>query len=55
MDYGMTYKINERVRQEILKELPEEKFIDIRVLGDKILRILDSESSEINGIIYEIK
>jgi 3-oxoacyl-[acyl-carrier protein] reductase len=55
MDYGMTYKINERVRQEILKELLEEKFIDIRVLGDKILQILDSRSSEINGMIYEIK
>ncbi len=55
MDYGMTNKINERVRQEILKELPEEKFIDIRVLGDKILGILDSQSSEINGMIYEIK
>jgi NAD(P)-dependent dehydrogenase (short-subunit alcohol dehydrogenase family) len=55
MDYGMTYKINERVRQEILKELPEEKFIEIRVLGDKILQILDSQCGEINGMIYEIK
>jgi NAD(P)-dependent dehydrogenase (short-subunit alcohol dehydrogenase family) len=55
MDYGMTYKLNEKVRQEILKKLPEERFIDIGVLGDKILQILDSQSSEINGMIYEIK
>ena len=55
MDYGMTYKINEKVRREILKKLPEEKFIDIEVLGDKILQIIDSQSAEINGKIYEIK
>ena len=55
MDYGMTYKIKEKVRQEILLQLPQEKFINIRVLGDKILSLVRSEPAEINGILYEIK
>jgi NAD(P)-dependent dehydrogenase (short-subunit alcohol dehydrogenase family) len=55
MDYGMTYKIKEKVRQEILFQLPEENFIDIRVLGDKILSLVRSEPTEVNGMLYEIK
>jgi NAD(P)-dependent dehydrogenase (short-subunit alcohol dehydrogenase family) len=55
MDYGMTYNLNEKLRIDILKSLHEEKFIDISVLGEKILEICESKSSEINGILYEIK
>lgn len=55
MDYGMTYKINEKVRQEVLVQLPEKKFIDISVLGEKILEILRTETSDINGMLYEIQ
>ncbi len=55
MDYGMTYKIKEKVRQKILFQLPEENFINIRVLGDKILSLVRSEPTEINGMLYEIK
>jgi NAD(P)-dependent dehydrogenase (short-subunit alcohol dehydrogenase family) len=55
MDYGMTYKIKEKVRREILLQSPQEKFIDIRVLGDKILNLVRSEPAEINGMLYEVK
>jgi NAD(P)-dependent dehydrogenase (short-subunit alcohol dehydrogenase family) len=55
MDYGMTYKIKEKVRSEILLKLPQEKFIGIQVLGDKILNLVSSETAEVNGILYEIK
>jgi NAD(P)-dependent dehydrogenase (short-subunit alcohol dehydrogenase family) len=55
MDYGMTYKIKEKVRQEILLRLPQEQFINIQVLGDKILNLIRSAPAEINGMLYEIK
>ena len=55
MDYGMTYKINEKVRQEILVQSPRERFINISVLGEKILEILRNETSDINGMLYEIQ
>lgn len=55
MDYGMTYKINEKVRNAILESLPEEKFIDIAVLGEMILEIDNTQTSEMNGKLYEIK
>ncbi len=55
MDYGMTYKINEKVRQEILVQSPRERFINISVLGEKILEILSNETSDINGMLYEIQ
>jgi hypothetical protein len=54
MNYGMTYKINEKVRNTILESLPEEKFLDIGLLGDKILEINDAETGEINGKLYEV-
>jgi NAD(P)-dependent dehydrogenase (short-subunit alcohol dehydrogenase family) len=55
MDYGMTYKINEKVRQEILVQSPRERFINISVLGEKVLEILRNETSDINGMLYEIQ
>jgi NAD(P)-dependent dehydrogenase (short-subunit alcohol dehydrogenase family) len=55
MDYGMTYKINEKVRQDILSHSTKEKFINIGVLGKKILDLLGTETSKINGILYEIQ
>lgn len=55
MDYGMTYKIKDKIRNEILRGMPQEKFIDISVLGDKILDLLKSEINEINGTLHEIK
>lgn len=55
MDYGMTYKINEKTRKEISEKLSDKKFIEISVLGDKILEIIKSESYEINGVLYEVK
>ena len=53
MDYGMTYKINEKVRNSIRDSLPEKKFTDISLLGDKVLEIEKSETSEMNGNLYE--
>lgn len=55
MNYGMTYKIKEDIRSEILRALPEEKFIDIEVLGDKILNLIRSDAKEVNGMLYEIR
>ncbi|CAN2228479.1 FabG Dehydrogenases with different specificities (related to short-chain alcohol dehydrogenases) [Candidatus Nanopelagicaceae bacterium] len=55
MDYGMTYKINEKVRKEILSGSSMEKFIEIGVLGEMILEILKTETSKMNGLLYEIK
>ena len=55
MNYGMTFKINEKVRKQILVELPEERFIDISVLGERILSLVRSQTEEINGMLYEIK
>jgi short-subunit dehydrogenase len=55
MDYGMTYKINEKVRQDILSHSTKETFINIGVLGKKILDLLGTETSKINGILYEIQ
>jgi 3-oxoacyl-[acyl-carrier protein] reductase len=54
MDYGMTYKINEKVRNAILENLPDEKFIDIGLLGKMILEIEKAETTEMNGKLYEI-
>ena len=54
MNYGMTYKINEKVRSDILAKLPGGGFTDIGVLGEKILEILRTEVAEINGMLYEI-
>jgi len=55
MDYGMTYKMNEKVRKKILVQSSEERFIDISVLGEKILDLVRSETTEINGMLYEIQ
>lgn len=55
MGYGMTYKIQEKVRKKILSGLSQEKFIDISVLGDKILDLIASQTAEINGSLHEIK
>ena len=55
MDYGMTYKINEKVRDEILDNLPGKEFVNINVLGDLIMKIVESKSSEVNGMLYEVK
>ena len=54
MDYGMTYKINEKVRNAILENLPDEKFINISLLGKMILEIEKTETTEMNGKLYEI-
>jgi NAD(P)-dependent dehydrogenase (short-subunit alcohol dehydrogenase family) len=55
MDYGMTYKIKEEVREKILDGKHGKKFINIEILGQKILDLLRSEIDEINGVLYEIK
>jgi hypothetical protein len=54
MDYGMTYKISEKVRDVILDKLPGGEFINISVLGDQIIRIIEGKSSEVNGMLYEV-
>lgn len=54
MDYGMTYKIEQTRRNQLLDQMPEKKFISISNLGDKILEISVSSISEINGIIFEV-
>ena len=55
MDYGMTYKISEKIRQEILVQSPKESFTNISVLGEKVFHLLKAETSEINGMLYEIQ
>lgn len=55
MDYGMTYKLNKRIRMDVLGQLPNKNFISIDVLGEKVLEILKTETSKINGMLYEIK
>ena len=55
MDYGMTYKINDKVRDEILDSLPGKEFVNIRVLGDLIMKIIESKNDDVNGILYEVK
>ena len=54
MDYGMTYKIEDSRRNKLLDQLPENKFISIAELGDKILNIFDSSINEMNGKIFEV-
>jgi NAD(P)-dependent dehydrogenase (short-subunit alcohol dehydrogenase family) len=53
MDYGMTYMLDEKLRRDLLDNLPQEEFIHISVLGDLILKIMNSEASIINGKLYE--
>jgi NAD(P)-dependent dehydrogenase (short-subunit alcohol dehydrogenase family) len=55
MDYGMTYKLNEKIRMDVLSQSPKESFIKIDVLGDKVLDILRTETTDINGMLYEIQ
>ena len=55
MDYGMTYRLNEKVRMSILGRSSRESFINIEVLGDKVLDILKTETININGMLYEIQ
>ena len=54
MDYGMTYKINEKFHREIVKNIAGKKFISIEILGERILEIIKSKVSDVNGKIYEI-
>jgi NAD(P)-dependent dehydrogenase (short-subunit alcohol dehydrogenase family) len=55
MDYGMTYRLNEKVRMNILGQSSRESFINIELLGDKVLDILKTETININGMLYEIQ
>jgi NAD(P)-dependent dehydrogenase (short-subunit alcohol dehydrogenase family) len=55
MDYGMTYKLHEKIRMDVLSQSSKESFINIDVLGDKILDILRTETTDINGMLYEIQ
>jgi NAD(P)-dependent dehydrogenase (short-subunit alcohol dehydrogenase family) len=55
MDYGMTYKLNEKIRMDVLSQSSKECFINIDVLGDKVLDILRTETTDINGMLYEIQ
>ena len=55
MDYGMTYKLNEKIRMDILGQSPKGNFINIDVLGDRVLDILKTETTNINGMLYEIQ
>lgn len=55
MDFGMTYKIEERIRDDIKASLPDSKFLGINVLADLLRTILHSGTSSINGQIFEIK
>jgi NAD(P)-dependent dehydrogenase (short-subunit alcohol dehydrogenase family) len=55
MDYGMTYRLNEKIRMDILGQSTKESFINIDVLGDKVLDILKAEITNINGMLYEIQ
>lgn len=54
MDYGMTYKINEKTRMGLLENMSEKKFIEIGIVGDLILEIINSNFSNVNGKLYEI-
>ena len=54
MDYGMTYKIPEVMRNSIRDNLPEKKFIGINLLGEKILEIAQMNLSDMNGVVFEI-
>ncbi len=55
MDYGMTYRLNEKIRMDILSLSSRESFISIDILGDKVLDILKAEANDINGMLYEIQ
>ncbi len=55
MDYGMTYRLSERIRMDILGQSSKESFININILGDKVLEILKTETTHINGMLYEIQ
>lgn len=55
MDYGMTYKLNEKIQKDILGQSPKGNFTKIDVLGDKVLDILKTEAIDINGMLYEIR
>ena len=53
MNYGMTHRIDKKIRARILKNLPEEKFIDIKILGDLVIQIMNSDAEKVNGNIYD--
>jgi NAD(P)-dependent dehydrogenase (short-subunit alcohol dehydrogenase family) len=55
MDYGMTHRLNEKIRMDILGQSSKKSFINIDVLGDKVLDILKTEITDINGMLYEIQ
>lgn len=54
MNFGMTYKISEQLRNEIRESLPDSEFLGIKVLSDLLLRILHSDIPSVNGKIFEI-
>jgi NAD(P)-dependent dehydrogenase (short-subunit alcohol dehydrogenase family) len=54
MDFGMTYKINEEIRNDIKESLPDSEFLGIKVLADLLLTILHSETESVNGQVFEI-
>ena len=54
MNYGMTFKIREKIRVDILRNTRKENFLSISVLGEQILEILNIECSDVNGKIFEI-
>lgn len=54
MDFGMTYKITEEIRNDIKASLPDSEFLGIKVLADLLLRIFHSNAASVNGKIFEI-
>lgn len=54
MDYGMTYKLKERIRREMLKNRTNGHFISIDVMGQKIIDLINGDVGDSNGKIYEI-
>jgi NAD(P)-dependent dehydrogenase (short-subunit alcohol dehydrogenase family) len=54
MDFGMTYKIAEEIRNDIKASLPDSEFLGIKVLADLLQSISHSNTSSVNGKIFEI-
>jgi NAD(P)-dependent dehydrogenase (short-subunit alcohol dehydrogenase family) len=54
MDYGMTYRINLALREEIRTSLPNNEFSKIAVLSDLLLDILRSDYKSVTGTIFDL-
>lgn len=54
MNYGMTFKLQEKHREQILSSMNSKNFIPIEILGISVLSVLSCRFDEVSGRIIDL-